>query len=210
LEKVSSKVFIKYLIISLSGILILLSEFHVREIINLNHDQKTLGLWQGLNRISASYMSWFAIVGSFFLIPKFSNGNKKNINIAIFKYSIFIIMLFSIISIVFYVTKNEIVSLILKDSFLEIGSAIYYQLFSDLMRVIGWIFGFYMIAKCKFKQIFVIEFLQYIVIVLSYRYLIIHTESLNNIMLISIFNSLFYVCLVYSFYYINRFERNDA
>ncbi|WP_394242019.1 O-antigen translocase [Halopseudomonas laoshanensis] len=110
------------------------------------------GIWQGLIRLSAAYLSFFSVFLSFYLVPKASaTTNKREIARLVFKTMLLLSGLFLAMLVIVLLLKEQIIRLIFSSAFLPLGDHLVLQMTGDFFRIMGWVIGFVVVAKASTK-----------------------------------------------------------
>lgn len=172
----SSNLFKYTLMLSFSAICFPVVEIFIRKIIITILDLSAVGMWQATMKLSTSYLSFFSIFLSFYLIPRVSaEFNFEHIKSIVVQSMILIVGFFVCIFAIFIVYSDFIIELVFSSLFFDIKKYIYLQIAGDLFRVIGWCVGFVVIAKAAtkiyiFSEVFqAVSFLLFVVLVLNLR-----------------------------------------
>ncbi len=141
-----------------SAILVPLSQMIIREYIIAHQSIKAAGLWQGVLRISDSYLMIITTSLTVYYLPKLSvlksNSEIKKEIFYIYKYLIpFLILSGSSI----YLLRNYIIKILFTDEFVEMNNLFHYQLLGDFLKISSWIIAYVMIAKSMTKHYILTE-----------------------------------------------------
>ena len=114
----------------------------IRQIIIQQAGLDEAGYWEGIQRISGIYMLFISTLVFSYFLPKLSAAeeivNKKR---WIKQYLLQILPLFGLGLLLLYFIKNQIISLVLNDSFLPMSNYILWQLIGDFIKSFALIFG---------------------------------------------------------------------
>jgi len=114
----------------------------IRQIIVKKVGWNEAGYWEGIQRISGIYMLFITTLVFTYFLPKLSAAeeiaNKKK---WIKQYLIQILPLFVLGLLLLYIIKNQIISLVLNDSFLPMSNYMLWQLIGDAIKSFALIFG---------------------------------------------------------------------
>lgn len=123
------------------------SQIYVRKIIIENEGISEAGIWDGMMRISSSYLNVFILILSIFFIPQLSSAKIRDaINITIKKGFFITVLLF--LCLVFLFTFREFfLTLILSKQFLPIKDIMIPFLIGDIFRFSGYILAILFLSK---------------------------------------------------------------
>ncbi len=127
------------------------STLFVRFFISKKFDSDYAGAWEGMWRISAVYLLFLTTTFNFYLLPTFSNLQGINLKKEIFKIWKFTLPIISLITIVIFLIKNQIITLLFSEKFLIINTIILFHLLGDVIKIHCWVLGNVLIAKAKIK-----------------------------------------------------------
>lgn len=151
----SSKVFkklSKFSIMSITATLcIIFSTLFVRSFISKNLDSNYAGAWEGMWRISSVYLLFLITTFNFYLLPTFSKLEGINLKKEIFKIWKFTLPIISLITIVIFLAKNHIITLLFSEKFSSINVIILFHLLGDVIKMHCWVLGNVIISKAKTK-----------------------------------------------------------
>jgi PST family polysaccharide transporter len=106
------------------------------------------GLWDALNKLSQSILSFFSLTMSIYLLPKFSSiieikRLKKELLIGLRNI---IIPLFVILTSL-YIVRGHIINLLFDESFLVLVDYVSLQFVGVFFKTVGWILGYLLVAR---------------------------------------------------------------
>jgi O-antigen/teichoic acid export membrane protein len=147
-----AKKFAGYAYYTLQNIFVIgLSQIYVRNLMIENYGMPAAGIWDGMMRISSSYLNVFILILSIFFIPMVSSGTlPEAIKTTIRKGTILTFILFSALSLV-YLFRIFILPLVLSDQFLPISSIMAPFLFGDIFRYAGFIIAILFLSRGKIQ-----------------------------------------------------------
>jgi polysaccharide transporter, PST family len=136
-----------------------ISHLIVREYIAENTSWEVAGYWSAIWNMSTMYMMVITTTITTYYLPKISElQDKVELRKEILKVFIFVVPIMALMCLTIYVLKEFIVILIFTKEFLPMLDFFIYQLVGDFLKIIGFIFSYYLIAKAKtliyiFKEI---------------------------------------------------------
>lgn len=169
-------------------------EVGLRTLISTRIDVESAGLWTAMNGISANYFIFITAVFSMYVLPRYS---EHNTSFQLLKESKEILKtLLPIVTIgliLVYLFRNPIIKLLYTSDFMSITSLFKWQLAADWFRVIFLVFAYYLVAKKRLVDFFIIEVFSFATLIFC-SFLLIDTYGIEGVM---IANAVRYVgCLI--------------
>lgn len=126
------------------------SQMFVREYLAVHTSWNVAGCWQGLQKISDTYlMIANAALWTYFL-PKFAClHEQKQISLEIRKGYLFLVPFVCISALLLYFLRDYIILVLFSKSFTEMRSMFFWQLIGDCFKISSWILACLMGAKNK-------------------------------------------------------------
>ncbi len=157
----------------ISGIISPLVVMSVRKIIMINLSLNDAGIWDGVYRISTSYISLATLPFSYYFLPKLSKlTNPLSLKHEMKSAFYLLIPLLIIGGITMFFCRFFIINLLLSNDFNEAASIIKWQITGDFFKVFCWLLGIYLIAKEKVTTFITTEVLSGGILVALCYYLI--------------------------------------
>lgn len=127
-----------------------LTQLQIREGIVQVLGSHTAGIWEGAQRLSASYsLVLTSLVGVYFL-PRFSRCADGASLFAEMRKAIFLLVPISIaMGLVLYQWRRLAIDTLFNAAFLPMGEMIAVQCVGDTLRIVAWIFAYVMLARRK-------------------------------------------------------------
>jgi polysaccharide transporter, PST family len=159
IQKNILKDYLNYSIISLIHVLTVpVSYFIIRNYIMDNLSTEEAGYWQGIMKISETYLMFITISLSTYYLPILSETKDYSILrkeiISGFKFVIPVILL---ISLIIFILKDYIILILYSKDFLEMRSLFLFQLIGDIFKISSWLISFIMVAKTMTKLVILTE-----------------------------------------------------
>ena len=173
------KKYIGYSLMSLTGIILApVSQMLLRGYVITDLSATEAGIWEGMNRISAMYLSVITAAFSVYYLPRLSeiNDNRELHNEIIRCFKVIIPMLLFIGSSI-YLLRHFIIWLLFTPEFNAMEGLFIWQLTSDLFKMSSWMIAFVMVAKAMAKRFVFIE----LFFTLSYLFIAFVLLRLNGI-----------------------------
>lgn len=140
--------------------------FPIVEIIIRQHlatvsDYHQVGIWQGATRISSAYTGLFSIVLSYWFMPLISAENNWNVILhKTISVMFYIMILFLLGAMVFYIFREQFISLLLSRDFISLSEIIIFQLIGDFFKIGAYVVGFVGVAKAATRLYISAELIQ--------------------------------------------------
>ena len=169
-------------------------EVGLRTLISTRIDVESAGLWTALNGMSSNYFIFITAVFSMYVLPRYS---EHNTSFQLLKESKEILKtLLPIVTIgliLVYLFRNPIIKLLYTSDFMSITSLFKWQLTADWFRVIFLVFAYYLVAKKRLVDFFIIEIFSFATLIFC-SVLLIDTYGIEGVV---IANAVRYVgCLI--------------
>jgi PST family polysaccharide transporter len=150
---------LKYSIMTIvSATIIPLSQIYLRNYIGANIGWDAAGYWQGITRISDTYLMLITTTLSIYYLPKLSSIQDKMELRKEIIYGYKIIMPVVIIMAAgIYFFRDFIIKLIFTSDFLPMRELFLYQLIGDVIKIASWLLGYIMVAKAMTKLFIISE-----------------------------------------------------
>jgi PST family polysaccharide transporter len=150
---------LKYSIMTIvSATIIPLSRIYLRNYIGANIGWDAAGYWQGITRISDTYLMLITTTLSIYYLPKLSSIQDKMELRKEIIYGYKIIMPVVIIMAAgIYFFRDFIIKLIFTSDFLPMRELFLYQLIGDVIKIASWLLGYVMVAKAMTKLFIISE-----------------------------------------------------
>ncbi|MBP9723053.1 MAG: O-antigen translocase [Gammaproteobacteria bacterium] len=136
------------------------SQMFIRGYLASHTSWDVAGCWQGMQKISDTYlMIANAALWTYFL-PKFASlHDQKQISAEIRKGYLFLLPFLAISAVSLFISRHLIINLLFSKSFLAMSGMFFWQLLGDCLKISAWILGCLMGAKDKIKLFVVTEVL---------------------------------------------------
>lgn len=158
-------------------------EVGLRTLISTRIDLESAGLWTAMNGISANYFIFITAVFSMYVLPRYS---EHNTSFQLLKESKEILKtLLPIVTIgliLVYLFRNLIIKVLYTSDFMSITSLFKWQLTADWFRVIFLVFAYYLVAKKRLVDFFIIEVFSFATLIFC-SVLLIDTYGIEGVMI---------------------------
>lgn len=141
-------------------------EVGLRILITHKIDIFSAGLWTAMNSVSSNYFIFVTAVFTVYVLPKFSENNPS-FSLLLEAKSIFkmLMPIVSIGMIAVYFLRIPIIKLLYTTEFIPIASLFKWQLAADWFRILFLVFGYYLVAKKRLVDYFIIELFSFTVFI---------------------------------------------
>jgi O-antigen/teichoic acid export membrane protein len=139
-KKIAVKLFSYGSLALLAGIALPISSILIRTWIQVEEGNRSMGIYQGLSRLSESYMQLPMMLLSSYYFAKFSKDHNSALNINNLKKSlldIFVLMLG--ICLFIYILRDFLITMLFTKDFLEMNDYLYLQLIGDIMKSLSFL-----------------------------------------------------------------------
>ncbi|MGK0322201.1 MAG: PST family polysaccharide transporter [Psychroserpens sp.] len=127
------------------------STFFVRLYINSKLGDQYAGSWEGMWRISAIYIMFLTTTFQFYLIPTFTGLSGKKLKQEVFKVWTLSVPSILVITLIVYLLKDFIITLLFTKEFLLINTIIFFHLLGDAVKINSWVLGKILVSKANTK-----------------------------------------------------------
>jgi PST family polysaccharide transporter len=197
-----NKIFNSLLQYTLMGIVTSLSvpvvQLITRNIILENVGVTESGLWQGVTRISDSYLIIVNTVLSTYYLPQLSSINDNKLIRGEIIKGLKIILPFVIISCsIIYFSRFFIIGLFYSEAFYKMENLFTFQLIGDVIRVVSWQISYIILAK-SLTKIFIFSECVNAILSISLTYIFVNRFGLIGVTYSFALNSMIYLmCISY-------------
>lgn len=154
------------------------------------------GWWDGIGKISNTYISLIIATLSLYVLPKISKTTDSKALHSEIKLSLKqVIPLVALGSLLIYLLRDIIISLLFTEEFVGMRDLFLYQAIGDVLRIGGWFFAITIMMKEQIKQYIFAEILIAIITVVN-AYLIIPRMGILGTTFIYALNMLIYFIFV--------------
>jgi len=174
-------------------------EMMVRNYLITNEGYHQAGLWQGAIKLSSAYLGFFSMFLGYYFMPMISEQNDKSvISNLVFKYLVFVMVLFVVGGSVLYGGRSFLLPLALSSDFKGLEELIIYQLSGDFFRISAYVIGYVAVAKAATRLYVVAEIFQSIVFLSSVFAISFFYSGVQGVMLgyMATYIIYFIVCVV--------------
>lgn len=133
----------------------------MRHLLVKYHALESVGLWQGVSKISDAYLQFITAAFSVYLLPTFAKLHEKSaVQAELIKALKFVGTSVIWISLTIFTFKHWIILLLYTEEFLAMESLFIWQLLGDVFKVMAYVFGYLIVAKASLKLYAVAELSQ--------------------------------------------------
>ena len=145
----------------------------VRNFITKNKSITDAGLWEGINRISGMYLMVITASLSVYFLPKLAElKTKHELRNEIFSVYKLIIPFMILTTFIIYIFRIFIIHLLFTTEFTGMQNLFAYQLIGDILKILGWVMGYLLLAKAMTKIYIVMEIFNFLLLVLVSYFLV--------------------------------------
>ncbi len=138
------------------------TEILIRTQIVASSGLETAGLWQGLIRLSGSYIGFFAVYLGTTFVPILSSTTSMKTSKRLVIRQLFIIGGgFAVFGMLVFGFRGQVVQLVFSLEFMQITDVIAWQILGDFFRILSYVIGFMLVAKAATKLYIMAEFFQF-------------------------------------------------
>ncbi len=164
----------------------------LRNYIGNNLGWDAAGYWQGVWKISETYLMIITTTLSIYYLPKLSSINNKEELKKEIIYGYKVIMPIVIfLALLIYLLRDFIIKVIFTGQFAPMSELFLFQLLGDVMKIASWLLGFVILAKAMTK-IFIIKEITFQALFLILGYIFV-----KNFGLIGITQAFFVLYIIY-------------
>lgn len=131
------------------------------------------GLWEGINRISGMYLMVITASLGVYFLPKLSElKTQKELRdeiLLVYKMIVpFLILTTSII----YIFRVFIIHLLFTNEFTGMQDLFAFQLIGDILKIMGWVLGYLLLAKAMTKIYIAMEIVSFLLLIIVSYFLV--------------------------------------
>ncbi len=146
----------------------------LRNYIGTNLGWDAAGYWQGVWRISETYLMLITTTLSIYYLPKLSSiQDKEELKREILHGYKVLMPLVILMAVFIYIFRDLIIKIVFTEEFSPMSELFLFQLIGDIFKIASWLLGFIMVAKAMTKLfiytevIFVISFVLISVVLIN-------------------------------------------
>lgn len=145
----------------------------VRSFIISKNSITDAGLWEGINRISGMYLMVITASLGVYFLPKLSELKSKkelrNEVLTVYKLVIpFLILTTSVI----FIFRVLIIHVLFTQEFIGMQDLFAFQLIGDILKILGWVLGYLLLAKAMTKIYIIMELVNFVLLVIISYFLV--------------------------------------
>lgn len=183
-----------------SAITIPAGQIIVRSFIINDRSITDAGLWEGINRISGMYLMVITASLGVYFLPKLSelktNQELQNEVFSVYKLVIPFLILTTFI---IYVFRVFIIHLLFTEEFTGMQNLFAYQLLGDILKILGWVLGYLLLAKAMTKIYIIMELVNFVLLILFSYFLVKSYGSVGATLAFAIVYLIYLLVLCYVF-----------
>ena len=164
-----------------SALTVPVSQIIIRNLVTSNLTISQAGQWQGMLKVSDSYLMLITTSLTTYYLPKLSSLKKKeDLKSEIFKGYKIILPIVITSCLFIYFMRYWIIQFLYSEDFLQMESLFSWQLLGDVFKISAWILGYVLVAKAQIKFFISVEIIfNTLYVVLAY--ILLKTNGLAGI-----------------------------
>jgi O-antigen/teichoic acid export membrane protein len=182
----------------------------VRTFIINRYSKTDAGLWEGINRISTMYLMIITTSLSVYFLPKLAElKTKKELRNEIFSvYKLTIPFLF-LSTFMIYIFRILIIHILFTPEFARMENLFAWQLIGDILKIMGWVLGYLLLAKAMTKIYIIMEIVNFVLLIIVSYFLVNAYGTLGATIAFALVYLVYFLvlCIVLRNYLID--DRND-
>ncbi len=172
----------------------------VRNFITSERSITDAGLWEGINRISGMYLMVITASLGVYFLPKLaelkSKAEIRNEVVSVYKM---IIPFMLVTTFLIYIFRVFIIHLLFTSAFMGMRDLFAYQLIGDILKIMGWVLGYLLLAKAMTKIYIVMEIVNFFLLILLSFILVKRYGSIGATMAFAIVYLIYFIVLSFIF-----------
>lgn len=133
----------------------------LRNQLEMAHGIESVGLWQGVSKISDAYLQCITGAFSVYLLPTLAKlTERRAIKQEMYKALKFVFPIILIVAGTIYLSRFMIIRVLFSEQFLPMQELFIWQLGGDIFRVGSYMFGYLLVAKSALRLYILAEFSQ--------------------------------------------------
>ncbi|HSC53850.1 MAG TPA: hypothetical protein VLC98_09530 [Phnomibacter sp.] len=210
----ASKKLLSYSIYLLENIVIIsVVQLLTRSLLIAHHGADTAGLWDGMSRISSSYITASISIILIYFIPRFSKGSLGQCKQILLKQGAIFIGIIGASFLTLYVFRGPVVGILFSEAFGPVEKLFPYFLIGDLCRIFGYLITTIFISRKNLTVAIVSDIIFNALLLYCMQYLLIPQGGLTGVGEAYLFTYVAYM-LVMMFYFLvsskNALKQMDA
>jgi len=175
LDKVYLKKLGKYTALAItSALTVPLSQMIIRDYIGESISWNDAGYWDGIWRISSTYLMLITTTLSIYYLPRLSEIKDKNeLRKEIFYGYKMILPIVVLMAICIYYLRDVAILFLFTEEFMPMSDLFFYQLLGDVFKIASWLLSYLMVAKAMIKVAIITE------VVFSLTFVLLSISLLN-------------------------------
>jgi len=183
-----------------SAITIPAGQIIVRSFIINDRSITDAGLWEGINRISGMYLMVITASLGVYFLPKLSElKTKQELQNEVFSVYKLVIPFLILTTFIIYVFRVFIIHLLFTEEFTGMQNLFAFQLLGDILKILGWVLGYLLLAKAMTKIYIVMELVNFVLLILFSYFLVRSYGSVGATLAFAIVYLIYLLVLCYVF-----------
>jgi O-antigen/teichoic acid export membrane protein len=183
-----------------SAITVPAGQIIVRNFIIKDRSTTDAGLWEGINRISGMYLMIITASLSVYFLPKLAElKTKRELRNEMFSVYKLIIPFMILTTLAIYVLRIFIIHVLFTAEFTGMENLFACQLIGDILKILGWVLGFLLLAKAMTKIYIVMEVVNFLLLVITSYFLVSRYGSVGATMAFALVYLIYLIvmCIVF-------------
>jgi O-antigen/teichoic acid export membrane protein len=183
-----------------SAITVPAGQIIVRNFIIKDRSTTDAGLWEGINRISGMYLMIITASLSVYFLPKLAElKTKRELRNEMFSVYKLIIPFMILTTLAIYVLRIFIIHVLFTAEFTGMENLFAFQLIGDILKILGWVLGFLLLAKAMTKIYIVMEVVNFLLLVITSYFLVSRYGSVGATMAFALVYLIYLIvmCIVF-------------
>jgi O-antigen/teichoic acid export membrane protein len=183
-----------------SAVTIPAGQIIVRNFITKNKSITDAGLWEGINRISGMYLMVITASLSVYFLPKLSElKTKDELRKEIFSVYKLTVPFLILTTFIIYIFRVLIIHILFTTEFSGMENLFAFQLIGDILKILGWVLGYLLLAKAMTKIYILMEIVNFILLVFISYFLVNWYGTVGATMAFAIVYLIYFVVLCFVF-----------
>ena len=183
-----------------SAITVPAGQMIVRNFIITRNSVTDAGLWEGINRISSMYLMVITTSLSVYFLPKLSElKTKKELKNEILSVYKLIVPFLIITTLVIFFFRVFIIHVLFTKAFSGMQGLFAFQLIGDILKIMGWILGYLLLAKAMTKTYIIMEFINFFLLILVSYFLVHWYGAVGATLAFAIVYLIYFIVLCFVF-----------
>ncbi len=183
-----------------SAVTIPAGQIIVRNFITNKKSIADAGLWEGINRISSMYLMVITASLSVYFLPKLSElKTQRELRNEIFSVYKLIVPFMILSTAIIYIFRVFIIHLLFTSEFMGMQDLFAFQLIGDILKIMGWVLGYLLLAKAMTKIYIIMEIVNFLLLIAVSYFLVNWYGTVGATLAFAIVYGVYFVVLAFVF-----------